>query len=96
MLHGGYSGKHSPSTASPQTGLCTLLGFDGLGKTRAYDYMLLTFILCRAIALPFYNLVVVENLQTGPISAIGTSGPTRYLSAASDRASGRKMSQDRA
>jgi len=95
MLHGSYSGKHSPSTASPETGLCTLLAFDGLGKTRTYVYMLLTFILCRALALPFYNLVVVENLQTGSISAIGTRSPAQCIPA-QDRVSGRKMSQDQA
>jgi hypothetical protein len=95
MLHGSYSGKHSPSTARPETDLCTVLGFDGLGKTRAHVYMLLTVILCRALALPFYNLVIVENLQTGSISAIGTR-PAGSLSPAPERASDRKMGQDQA
>lgn len=79
MLHGSYSGKHSPSTASLETGLPTVLRFHGLGKSRAYVYMLLTVILCRALALPLYILVVVKNLQSGSISAIGTSGTNRCV-----------------
>jgi len=95
LLHGGYSGKHSPSTASPETGPYTVLRFDGLGKTRVYVYMLLTVILCRALALPFYNLIVVKNLQTSSISATGTRGPAQCIPA-QDRVSGRKISRDQA
>jgi len=93
MLHGGYSGKHSPSTASPETGSCTLVGFDDLGKARVYVYMLLISILCRALALPFYNLVVVENLQTGSFSAIGTSGRAVSRPAMPNLTGGKKMGQ---
>ncbi|WP_438749258.1 hypothetical protein [Pararhizobium sp. O133] len=96
MLHGGYSGKHSPSTASPETGPCTLVGFDGLGKTRPYVYMLLTIILCRPLALPFYNLVIVKNLQTGSFSAIGTRRPTGFARIAMGCARDGKTGQDQA
>jgi hypothetical protein len=94
LLHGGYSGKHSPSTASPETGSCTVVGFDDLGKAPPYVYMLLTIILCRALALPLYNLVIVENLQTGSFSAIGTSGPAMSRQALPNRTNGKKMGQD--
>ncbi|URK88133.1 hypothetical protein LP421_11775 [Rhizobium sp. RCAM05350] len=93
MLHGGYSGKHSPSTASPETGSCTVVGFDDLGKPHPYVYMLLTIILCRPLALLFYNLDIVENLQTGSFSAIGTSGSPTSRLAMPNRTNGRKMGQ---
>jgi hypothetical protein len=96
LLHGGYSGKHSPSTASPQTGSCTVVGFDGLGKAHPYVYMLLTIILCRALALLLYNLVIVENLQTGSFKAIRTFRAAICGLAMPDRTNGRKMSQDTA
>jgi hypothetical protein len=96
MLHGGYSGKHSPSTASPETGSCTVLGFDGLGKPHRHVYMLLTVILCQALALPFYNLIVVENLQTVSNSAIRANGTAGDLAAALGCSCGRKMSRDTA
>lgn len=56
--------------------------------------MLLTIILCRALALLFYNLVIVENLQTGSISAIGTFGLAMPRLAMANRTYGRKMGQD--
>jgi hypothetical protein len=96
MLHGGYSGKHSPSPASPETGLRTLVGFDGLGKTQPHVYMLLTIILCRALVLPFYNLVIVKNLKTGSYSAIGTRRPTGCMRIVMGWAPDGKTSQDQA
>ena len=48
-------------------------------RTLVFTYV--NIILCRALACPFYNLVVVENLQTGSMSAIGTDEPARCVPA---------------
>jgi hypothetical protein len=65
--------------------------------------MLLTTILCQALALPFYNLplsflnlIVVENLQTVSNSAIRANETAGDLSAALGCPYGRKMSRDTA
>jgi hypothetical protein len=80
----------------PETGSCTVLGFDGLGKPHRRVYMLLTIILCQALALPFYNLIVVKNLQTVSNSAIRAKGTAGDLSVALGCSCGRKMSRNTA
>jgi len=56
--------------------------------------MLLTIILCRALALLFYNFVIVENMQTGSFNAIGTSSSAMSRLARGNWTDGRKMGQD--